>query len=245
LGIARLLTKGWVLFCVYAGLHALYAARTAIGPHTAAIAICTLWFAAMGVLFAAGYGVSGYRSFRLRLKLHHLLPGFDGVVFLLFVLLSFLAQIFLAPVSGASDAAQGLSAAVYFILPGQRTLTGALQACGLDGGRTFASAFAWMLAAIFLASAASRLKLTAGLIRLEHDHRPDALGPTLRAFLLGIAAVVGIQFLVVGSAYPWVPCSGFAHITGQVLLGLAPLMLSYLIVAAMASLVASAPANNQ
>jgi hypothetical protein len=45
----------------------------------------------------------------------------------------------------------------------------------------------------------------------------------------------------VGSAYPWMNCSAFADITGAVLIGLAPLMLSYLIVAALASLMAAAP----
>ena len=77
--------------------------------------------------------------------------------------------------------------------------------------------------------------------RLEAGDRPQILGPTLRAFLFGTAAVVGIQFLYVGSAYPWLHCSAFADITGAVLLGLAPLMLSYLIVAALASLLASSP----
>ena len=54
-------------------------------------------------------------------------------------------------------------------------------------------------------------------------------------------AVVGIQFLFVGSAYPWLHCSAFADITGALLIGLAPLMLAYLIVAALASLLASSP----
>ena len=106
-------------------------------------------------------------------------------------------------------------------------------------------AFAWLLAAIYLSSAVSRLKLQAGLIRLEAGGRPQILGPTLRAFLFGIVAVVSIQFLFVGSAYPWLPCSAFADVTGALLIGLAPLMLAYLIVAALASLLASAPENAQ
>ena len=61
------------------------------------------------------------------------------------------------------------------------------------------------------------------------------------AFLFGIVAVVSIQFLFVGSAFPWLPCSAFADVTGALLIGLAPLMLAYLIVAALASLMASAP----
>ena len=71
------------------------------------------------------------------------------------------------------------------------------------------------------------------------------LGPTLRAFLFGTVAVVGIQFLFVGSAYTWLNCSAFADITGAVLIGLAPLMLAYLIVAMLASLMAVAPEKNK
>ena len=58
--------------------------------------------------------------------------------------------------------------------------------------------------------------------RLESGLRPQPLGPTLRAFLFGIVAVVAIQLLAVGSAYQWMNCSAFADITGAVLIGLAP-----------------------
>jgi hypothetical protein len=129
-----------------------------------------------------------------------------------------------------------------FLVPGQKALqTRVLDGCFMDGGRLFSAAFTWLLAIIYLGSAASRLRLQAGLIRLEAGERSQPLGPTLRAFLFGIVAVVGIQFLFVGSAYPWMNCSAFADITGAVLIGLAPLMLSYLIVAALASLMAAAP----
>ena len=64
----------------------------------------------------------------------------------------------------------------------------------------------------------------------------------LAAFLVaGLVAVVGVQFLFVGSAYPWFPCSAFADIAGALLIGLAPLMLVYLVVAALATLLASSP----
>ena len=46
----------------------------------------------------------------------------------------------------------------------------------------FAAAFTWLLAIIYLGSAVSRLKLTAGLMRLERAKRPEILGPTVRAF---------------------------------------------------------------
>jgi hypothetical protein len=45
----------------------------------------------------------------------------------------------------------------------------------------------------------------------------------------------------VGSAYPWLGCSAFDDITGELLTGLAPLMLAYLVVAALATLLASSP----
>ena len=88
-------------------------------------------------------------------------------------------------------------------------------------------------------------KLQAGLIRLEAGDRPQILGPTLRAFLFGIVAVVGIQFLFVGSAYPWLIAAPLPTSPGALLIGLAPLMLAYLIVAALASLLASSPEKTE
>ena len=171
----------------------------------------------------------------------HLIPSFNECVFVIFVVLSFLDQALVAPQAMERGGAGALENAIYFVVPGQRALVAALDDCSKDGGRVFAAGFAWLLAIIFLASAASRLRLAAGIIRLEAARRPQPLGPTLRAFLLGVVAVVGIQFLFVGSAYPWLACSAFADITGALLIGLAPLMLAYLIVAALASLMASSP----
>jgi len=65
------------------------------------------------------------------------------------------------------------------------------------------------------------------------------LGPTTLAVVLGIAAVVGIQLLLVGSAFAFLPCSAYVDIPGTLLVGLAPLLLAYLIVAALASLLAT------
>jgi hypothetical protein len=247
MGIARLLAKGWIIFCLFAGAHALRFALLQglpLDSSLPAIGICALLFTAMGLLFVGGFGVSaghGGGPWLQRFKPHHLIPGFNEAVFLIFVILSFLNQAFVAPANIDRGGAGALQNAVYFLVPGQRALVASLDACTMDGGRVFAAAFAWLLAVIYLASAASRLKLQAGLIRLEAGDRPQALGPTLRAFLFGIVAVVGIQFLFVGSAYPWLNCSAFADITGALLIGLAPLMLAYLIVAALASLMASAP----
>jgi len=247
MGIARLLAKGWIIFCLFAGAHAIRLALLAGVPlqSTAfAVGICAALFIAMGLLFVGGFGASAGHSstpWLARLKPHHLIPGFNETVFMVFVGLSFLNQALVAPRVIDRGVAGALENALYFMLPGQRALVHALDGCTLDGGRAFAAAFAWLLAIVYLASAASRLKLQAGLIRLEAGERVQPLGPTLRAFLFGTVAVVGIQFLFVGSAYPWLNCSAFANVTGAVLVGLAPLMLAYLIVAALASLMAAAP----
>jgi hypothetical protein len=247
MGIARLLAKGWIIFCLFAGAHELRLALLQGLPletSAPAIAICALLFAAMGLLFVVGFGASashGGGPWLARFKPHHLIPGFNEAVFVIFVVLSFLNQALVAPSVIDRGGAGALEAAMLFLLPGQQVLVGRLEACSMDGGRIFAAAFTWLLAIIYLASTASRLKLAAGLIRLEMGEKPQLLGPTLRAFLFGIAAIVGIQFLVMGSAYPWLGCSAFTDITGAVLIGLAPLMLAYLILASLASLMASNP----
>jgi len=248
MGIARLLAKGWIIFCLFAGAHALRLSLLQGQDLTSSlpgIGICALLFIAMGLLFVGGFGVSAahvaHTPWLKHFKPHHLIPGFNEGVFFLFVVISFLNQAFVAPGNIERAAVSALQNAIYFVVPGQRALVSALDACTMDGGRVFSAAFAWLLAVIYLASATSRLKLQAGLIRLEAGERPQLLGPTLRAFLFGIVAVVGIQFLFVGSAYPWLHCSAFANVTGALLIGLAPLMLAYLIVAALASLMASAP----
>jgi hypothetical protein len=247
MGIARLLAKGWLLFCIVAGGHGLYLLlETGMAPADAwlAIGVCVLLFAAMGLLFIGGFGVSGgLPSVPLLtwLKPHHLVPGFNEIVFLGFVLLSFLMQVVLAPSLLDQPAALALERALYLAIPGQHALVRGLYACNMDGGRVLSAAFAWMLAAIFLASACSRLKLQAGLIRLEQGAKPEIIGPALRAFLYGVVAVAAIQFVAMGSVFPLLGCRAYADITGALLTGLAPLMTAYLIVAAMASLMASAP----
>lgn len=248
MGIARLLAKGWVVFCLFAGAHALRLALMsglALASSAFAIGICVLLFMAMGLLFVGGFGVSGAAQrgapLLARLKPHHLIPAFNETVFVVFVVLSFCNQALFAPLYVGAGLPGALEAAIHFGVPGQRALVSALDVCSLDGGRIFSAAFAWLLAVIYLGSAVSRLKLQAGIIRLERAGKPEILGPTMRACILGAAAVVGIQFLFVGSAYPWLACSAFADITGALLIGLAPLMLAYLIVAALASLLASSP----
>jgi hypothetical protein len=247
MGIARLLAKAWVVFCLVAGAHALRIALAnglPLPPSAFAIGICVVLFAAMGLLFAGGFGVAGGAlgaPLLARLKPAHLIPGFNEIVFVIFLIASFVVQVEFAPQIVGEGAAGALESAIYFVVPGQRALVYDLAICSMDGGRLFAASFTWLLAIVYLGSAVSRLKLTAGIMRLERAARPEILGPTLRAFLLGIVAVVGIQFLFVGSAYPWFACSAFTDITGALLIGLFPLMLAYLIVAALASLMAASP----
>ena len=247
MGIARLLAKGWIVFCLFAGAHALRLALLSGQPLPGSlfmIGICVLLFAAMGLLFAGGFGVSAGlpgTSLKARLGFHHFMPGFNEIIFLLFVCLSFVNQVWFAPLNLHGNVVGPLEQAIYFAVPGQRALVQSLAACSLDGGRIFAAALAWLLAIIYLASACSRLRLQAGIIRLERNTRPEGLGPSIRAFCLGVVAVVGVQFLFVGSAYPWLGCSAFDNITGALLIGLAPLMLAYLVVAALATLLASSP----
>jgi hypothetical protein len=247
MGIARLLAKGWILFCLFAGAHALRIALASGLPWDTsfvAIGVCVILFMAMGLLFAGGFGVSAGlpgAPVWARLGFRHFVPGFNEIVFLLFVCLSFINQVWFAPSHLAGNAVAPLEQAIYFAVPGQRALVSVLDVCSLDGGRIFSSSLSWVLAVIYLASACSRLKLQAGIIRLERNTRPQGLGPSIRAFCLGLVAVVGVQFLFVGSAYPWFHCSAFADIAGALLIGLAPLMLAYLVVAALANLLASSP----
>lgn len=247
MGVARLLAKGWVVFCLFAGAHAV---NLALGRGEApldalqAIAVCVLLFGAMGLLFIGGFGASsgaGARPFLLRLKPRHFVPGFNETVFLFFVALSLANQIYAAPATIGASVAIAIQNTMLFVVPGHHALASALGACGLDGGRVFASAFTWLLAIIFVASAVSRIRLTAGLLRLERTLRPAAFGPTLLAALYGAVAIVAFQLLYVGSAYPWLDCTAFTDITGAVLIGLTPLLLAYLIVAALATLRASGP----
>ena len=61
MGIARLLAKGWIIFCLFAGAHALRLALLQGMPLDSSllgIGICALLFTAMGLLFIGGFGVS-------------------------------------------------------------------------------------------------------------------------------------------------------------------------------------------
>src|ERR1700761_5353411 len=120
MGIARLLAKGWIVFCFFAGAHALniaLARGVPLAPSLADIGICVLLFMAMGLLFAGGFGVSAGlpgTPFRARLGLGHFVPGFNEIIFLLFVVLSFIDQVWFAPLHLAGPPVSALEQAMYF-----------------------------------------------------------------------------------------------------------------------------------
>lgn len=245
MGVARLLAKGWVVFCLFAGAYALHLALGRGEEPLAAfqsIAICVLLFSAMGLLFVGGFGASASSGPLLgRLRPRHFVPGFNESVFIAFVLASLVNLIVLAPATIGGSVARAIANAMDRLVPGQSALSSGLGACALDGGRVFAGAFTWLLAIIYVASALSRIGLTAGLLRLERMIRASAFGPTATAAIYGFVAIVGFQLLYVGSAYAWFGCNAFIDVTGAVLIGLLPLLLAYTIVAALATLKASGP----
>jgi hypothetical protein len=247
MGAARLLAKAWGVFCVFAGAYALQHALVAGQPWVQAafpIAVCVLLFGAMGLLFAGGFGVSGNSAkipFVERLKPDHLAPGFNGIVFIVFAVAVFVVQTIYLPMQAANPAFNALHAAMDFAIPGQRALEDRLADCGLTGVEPMAASVSWLLAFIFLGSAISRIRLAAAIVRLERRQRPELLGVSTLAFVLGLVAVVGIQLLFVGTLFDWLPCDALNNIPGQFIVGLGPLMLAYLIVAALTDLIALGP----
>ncbi|HEY5047872.1 MAG TPA: hypothetical protein VII49_07645 [Rhizomicrobium sp.] len=247
MGAARLLARGWVVVCLFAGAHALRLTLGAGMPLMDAIrqiGVCTALFGAMGMLFVAGYGLSSGLSVShslSRLKPIHLAPGFNALVFIAFVLFAFFVQMLLAPAYAQGAVVDALKGAMRLAVFGQSALEDRLAACNLDGGRALSSAFSWLLAFIWLGSALSRIRLSAAILRIERKLRPESLGPQALALALGLASVVGIQALYVGTAYMHMPCRYEAGLPGDVLIGIGPLLLSYLIVAAITNLLALGP----
>jgi hypothetical protein len=78
-------------------------------------------------------------------------------------------------------------------------------------------------------------------VRLERKGRPEIMGAAALVFILGVVAVLGIQLLFIGSLYDFLPCGFYAGLSGSVLIGIAPLMLAYLIKAALTDLLALGP----
>lgn len=247
MGVARLLAKGWIAFCLFTGAHAMaLALKSGLDPLSAfqEVGLCTVLLGAMGLLFIGGYAASASHSGMAALadvKLHHLLPGFDEIVFIAFAVAVFAVQVFYAPAHSASGAVGALQGAIRIVVPGQQALENVLGGCSLDSGRILSSAFAWIVALIFLGSALSRIRMEAALVRLERKGHPEIFGASALVLALGVAAVVGIQLLYMGSVYSHVSCRAFAGLPGSVLIGLGPLMLAYLIKVALTDLLALGP----
>jgi hypothetical protein len=246
MGGARLLARTWIVVVLYAmGLALKRAVDAGLALEVLQhVAVCATLFSAMGLLFIAGYALSAGHSILhafSRLKPIHITPGFNDLVFAAFVLLAFYMQTTFAPAHAESAATGALKGALRFAVFGQRALEDRLATCGLDGGRVLASAFAWLLAFIFLGSALSRIRLAAALVRLERKTKPEALGPQALALALGLASIIGIQALYIGTAYVWIPCRLEAGISGDLLIGLGPLLLTYLIISALTNLIALSP----
>jgi len=246
MGVSRLLAKGWVVFCLFAGGYALEAALRGGVPFVQALSqilLSVVLFGAMGLLFIGGYGASGDVGTPLieRFRPRHILPGFNEIVFIVFALAIFIVQVLYLPGHAQGGLLGALQSAIGFAVPGQEPLRIVLASCGLDGGRLFASSFGWLLSFIFLGSALSRLRLAAGIVRLERKDRTPSLGPAGLALVEGLAAVIGIQLLYIGSLYGLMACSVMRGIVGNLVTGIAPLMLAYLITAALANLLALGP----
>lgn len=245
MGAARLLAKGWIAFCLYTGAVALGGANGV--PQAGAggtIIVCLLLFGAMGILFISGYGLSAghvHPPSPAEIKLRTLIPRFNELVFVAFALIMLLAQLFYAPGFHDGPAVDALESTIRFVVFGERALENALVQCRLDGGRLFISALAWTLALIFLGSSLSRLGLGATIVRFERKRRPEALGAQPLAFALGLVAVAGIQLLYIGTAYALLPCRALGGLFGNAMLGIGPLMLAYLIVAALTNSLALGP----
>ncbi|GAA0544656.1 hypothetical protein FHS83_000537 [Rhizomicrobium palustre] len=253
MGAARLLAKGWVLVCFFAGAHALRQALLSGGNLQIVlpqVLIAVSLFAAMGLLFVGGYGASsdGFHHHTATIKEKKLavaLPGFDDVVLFVFAALIFATQVWLAPAHLAGEFGEGLARAIAYVVPGQAVIAGRIGTCGPEEGRILASAVSWLLAMIFAASAVSRLRQAAEAIRLDRALHPHGLSLTALAATLGVVAILGIQCLFVGSVLALLPCAAFTGISGGLLIGLGPLLLGYIVYASLANLLASGSGSKE
>ncbi|MGB8601309.1 MAG: hypothetical protein WCD42_03845 [Rhizomicrobium sp.] len=236
-GLARLLAKAWIIFCLYAGGLAsgwYWSAGGDLVRFGAVIALPVVLFAALGLVFAAGYLVLARHGAPHRPFVF--IVGFNEAVFVAFTLISFINQVFFAPWHLDGTLSAALERALYSAIPGQRALVAMLRPCMIDGGRIFTSGITWCLAIIYLGSALSRLKITATIIRLSDD--AGGMGSVAVAILLGLISLAGIYALYIGGIYALFSCSFLAGIGGGLLIGLAPLMLAYAIAMAWAAAMA-------
>ena len=121
MGVARLLAKGWVLVCLFAGAHALRFALgrrqrsfTAVPPADRLRRCCSLpWGCCSSAAMALRAAICASPVSRLPISLPHALPGFNEIVFLFFVCLSFLNQIVVAPAHLSGTVVDGFESAIF------------------------------------------------------------------------------------------------------------------------------------
>src|SRR5208282_329735 len=118
MGVARLLAKGWIAFCLFAGAHAVALAMAAgvpLLPALQEVGLCVALFGAMGLLFVGGYAASASHSGMgaiARLRPRHVLPGFDEIVFVVFAAGVFAVQIGYVPAHPAGGLVGALQGAI-------------------------------------------------------------------------------------------------------------------------------------
>lgn len=235
-GLARLFAKGWIIFCLYAGALACGTYWTGGGTLTglvSAIILPVLLFGALGLAFTGGFlYLAGHGDPSVWRRPFSTPIGFNEAVFVAFAVLSLANQLFIAPHFLSGRLTDGLERALYYAVPGQRALVYQMRLCMTDGGRIFAAGISWCLAIIYLGSALSRLKLTVAILRLA-----PAWGVRggCAALVLSLIALVGIYFLYIGALYSHLSCRFVAGISGSMLIGLVPLMLSYCLAASLAA----------
>src|SRR5258708_33463736 len=147
MGVARLLAKGWIVFCLFAGGHAVVQVLAQGGglvPALQSVAICVLLFGAMGLLFIAGFGASatGNTPLLTRLRPRNLIPSFADLGFLAFVALSFAAQVYFISEIGGSAAGHGLHEAMRFAVPGLPALPGRLASFQVSAPQQYSGTLA-------------------------------------------------------------------------------------------------------
>lgn len=245
--MASLVAKVWVMFCLYAGALALHMALPGSpDPLGDGLAItgASFVFLCLGLLFAGAAVLLLSPSGPISLKNIRTLRfawrdvDFNEILFAAFLILSFCNQAFFAPDHMMGPLTIAVEQAAWFAVPGQRAFSLLVHSCTMDGGRIFTSAFAWVLALIWFGTALTRLGISARLIRAARRQTPDATAGLVSGVLLAVAAAAGIQFLYAGSGFAYLPCSLTAGIAGGLLAGFAPLMLAYILIAALSGVIA-------
>ena len=210
MGVARLLAKGWVVFCLFAGGYALHDAvgagtaflrrparhshqRRSVRRHGAAVhrRLCG------GV--ERRWRVAHWRVSSPR----HVLPGFNELVFIGFALAIFVMQTLYLAGSRPGRVLGALQAAIAFAVPGQGQLAySARRLRARRRARVRGRLRAGCSPSSFWARRSRASVSPPASCGWSASSVPKRSGPTGLALVLGLAAVIGIQLLYIGSLYP-------------------------------------------